>query len=272
MRIEVNGIRGLYEEVGDGPPLVLIASPVALAKTYRPTAKLLARTFRVFTLELPGSGRAERLSRSWGVEDYAAWVAGFIRRRGLSRPVVIGHSHSASIAVILAARHAGMVGRLIVVDATGTGPHRAMRVFVGGLYDLLLDIRLVLRAWHHVARNPFLHPANFARQVRDSLTLDLRADIARVTVPTLVAWGRRDHTFPPRHAGEYARLLPDARVYLSPTGCHDWVISQAAEFAGVVSPHSTGRPRSCPIIAECPSHPIRSSRGRHVRPSRDLPE
>jgi pimeloyl-ACP methyl ester carboxylesterase len=161
-------------------------------------------------------------------------VAGFIATLGLDRPVVIGHSHSGPSGVVLAARSPDAVGRLVVVDGTGTGPHPAVRVFAAALLDIALEVGIVLPRWHHVVGSLLLHPQNFVRQVRDALTSDVRAVAARVAVPTLVAWGRRDRTLPPRHAAEFARWLPDARVYLSPRGSHDWLISQPDEFAAAV--------------------------------------
>jgi pimeloyl-ACP methyl ester carboxylesterase len=247
MIVEVNGVRGVYEATGDGPPLVLLASPVARAKTYRTTADCLARTFRVITVELPGSGWAGAVGKGWSVGQYAEWAAGFIAALGLNRPVVIGHSHSGPIGITLAVRHANAIGRLVLVDATGTGPHPVVRVFAAGVLDLALEIGIVLTRWHHVLGNLLLHPRNFVRQVRDALTVDVRADAARVTVPTLVAWGRRDHTLPSRHAAEYARCLPDARVYLSWRGSHDWLIARPDEFASAVSAFALPEPGSDPI-------------------------
>lgn len=234
MEIEVNGVRGVYEVAGGGAPLVLLASPVARAKTYRPTAAALARSFRVYTVELPGSGWAGSVGAGWSVGRYAGWVSGCVAALGLTRPVVVGHSHSGPIGVVLAARYPGVLGRLVLVDATGTGPHSAVRVFTAGFVDLAREFEIVPARWHHVLGNLVLHPRNFVRQVRDALSADVRADAARVAVPTLVAWGRRSLAFPPSGAGEYARCLPDARVYLCPRGAHDWLIARPAEFAAAV--------------------------------------
>lgn len=235
------GLRGVCEEVGSGPPLVILASPLARAKTYRPAAASLARSFRVLTLEMPGSGAADQLAGSWSIEQYADWAAHYIDSANLDRPVVVGHSNSGPIAVVLAARHPGLVGRLVVADATGTGPFSPFRMFVGGLCDIVLEIGLVLRAWHHVAGNLPRHPTNFVRQVTDSVTADVRADAARVHVPVLLAWGKRDHTLPPACADEYARHLPDARVHLSPRGSHNWMINRPDEFAAAVAAFAGGR-------------------------------
>jgi pimeloyl-ACP methyl ester carboxylesterase len=219
---------------------VLLATSLARAESYRTTAARLSRTFRVFTVGLPGSGRGERLTPGWSVAQYADWVAGLIEAKGVDRPLVVGHSHAGSVAVALAARHPDRVGRLVLVDATGTGPHPVGRTICGGLYDLILDIDVVLRAWHHVAGNLFRHSTNFCRQVCDALAANVRTDATRVRVPVLLAWGRRDHTLPPINAGEYARCLPDARIYISPDGSHDWVINRADEFGAVVEAFADG--------------------------------
>jgi pimeloyl-ACP methyl ester carboxylesterase len=234
VNVEGGGIPGACEATGTGPPLVLIASPLARVETYRPTAARLARTFRVFAVGLPGSGRGARLGRDWSVGQYADWVAGLIEAKGVDHPTVVGHSHGASVAVVLAARHPHRVGRLVLADATGTGPHPIGRVVLGSLCDAALDIGLVLRAWHHVAGNLVRHPVNFRRQVRDAVTADVRAYAARVAAPVLIAWGRRDHTLPPSNAREYARCVPGARVHVSLEGSHAWVISRADEFGAAV--------------------------------------
>lgn len=233
--VEVEGVRGVCEVAGGGPELVLLASPLARAKTYRTTAVCLAGTFRVLTVELPGSGRADSVGAGWSVGQYAEWVAGFITALGLNRPAVVGHSHAGSVGVTLAARRPGLLSRLVLVDATGTGPHPPVRVFTAGAVDLALEIGVALTRWHHVLGNLFRHPRNFVRQVRDGMASDVRAEAARVTTPTLVAWGARDHVFPQRHAAEYLRWLPDARLYISAHGSHDWLISWPKEFAAVVS-------------------------------------
>jgi pimeloyl-ACP methyl ester carboxylesterase len=51
-----------------------------------------------------------------------------------------------------------------------------------------------------------------------------------VKVPTLVAWGRHDHTMPPECAHRLVARLPRARLYLGP-GSHDAPITRASAFA-----------------------------------------
>jgi pimeloyl-ACP methyl ester carboxylesterase len=244
--VDIGGVRGWYAEAGAGPPVVLLASPLARAKTYHPTVGRLATAHRVFAVELPGSGRADRLPRPWSLAEYGAWAAGFLAALDLSDATVIGHSHSGAIPVVLAAEHPGRIGRVVIVDAIGAGgPHPVLRTVAAGFIDVMLEFPLVARAWHHVAGSAVRHPKNFAGQVWASFAADVTALASRVKVPALVAWGRRDHTLPSRCAAAYARRLPAAAVYLS-GGSHNWTISRADEFAGVVGRFVRGQSVSPP--------------------------
>jgi pimeloyl-ACP methyl ester carboxylesterase len=231
---DVNGHRGGYAVTGAGPPVVLLASPLALAATYRPTADRLGRAHRVYTVEMPGSGRGSRVV-GWGFEEYARWAAGLLDLLGLEDVTLIGHSHSGAVTVAAAAEYPQRIGRVVIADAVGAVRDSAWRVLGGQLMDFMVyELGLALRAWHHPAFNAIFHTRNFIRQVWTALSGDATGYAARVRVPALVAWGRRDHTTPLRGAEAYARLLPDPTVYVSPRGAHGWVIARPEEFAAAV--------------------------------------
>lgn len=234
--ITVLGLRGSYTTAGDGPPAVLLASPLALARTYRPTVAALARTFRVYAVEMPGSGSSDRVPPRWGLDEYTRWAAGFLDALDLTDATVIGHSYSGAVPILVAARHPARVGRIVIVDAIGaTGAQSPAGLFFGGVYDVALEFRLVVRAWHHVARNLVLRPRHFASMVRECLTADVTADAARVRVPALVAWGAEDHTLPPRAAAVFVGSLPRPTVHVCLDHSHAWLIRRPDEFAAAVA-------------------------------------
>lgn len=231
------GVRGGWVAVGAGPPAVLLASPLVNARPYRPTAlALAAQGFRVFTVELPGSGGSDRLPVPWGVDEYAGWAAAALAALGLDDATVIGHSHAGGLAVALAARHPARVGRVVLVGATGTCRQTLGRALRGRLADTLaVEGRLAAREWASLADTAARHPRNFARQVAVSLAADLTGYAAKVAAPALLAWGARDHTVPLRCLAEYARHLPRVERYVSAAGSHAWLITHPAEFAAAVA-------------------------------------
>lgn len=232
--VDVDGVRGWYAATGAGPPVVLLASPLALAATYRPTVRRLGRTHRVYAVQMPGCGRGSRVT-GWGVTQYADWAARLLDRLGLGDVTLIGHSYTGAVALKVAARHPGRVGRLVVADSAGVERDSVPRVFVAQLKDfLIVELGLALSAWHHPGFNAVFHTRNFVRLIRDSLRAGAVADAGRVAVPTLVAWGGLDHTTPPDRTAVLARHLSDATVHVAPDGAHGWVIDRADEFAAAV--------------------------------------
>jgi pimeloyl-ACP methyl ester carboxylesterase len=52
--------------------------------------------------------------------------------------------------------------------------------------------------------------------------------------PVLLAWGAMDFVMPVAGARELANLLPDAQLYVSQRGSHDWLIERAEEFGAML--------------------------------------
>jgi len=234
---------GWYTDVGRGEPVVILASTLVLARSYEWSIECLAPHFRVLTVEMPGSGRATTPTTAWGFEEYATWVHGFVATLRLRRPTLVGHSNSGGAALVTAALYPAAAGRLVLADTVGADDSPSMlRVLAGRAYDALLEPRLSLFGWHHVIGNALLHTKPFFSQVWKSVYADLRPFARRVSVPTLIAWGARDHTIPPRCATALLSRIPYATLYESPAGSHDWMIDHAPEFAAALRDFARRRP------------------------------
>ena len=107
-------------------------------------------------------------------------------------------------------------------------------VLIGRAIDACLEPRLTVFGWHHVIGNSLVHFKDFFGQVWKSIHEDLRANANHVRAPTLIAWGARDHTFPLRCAEALREAMPNASVYVSQRGSHDWLIDRAPEFAAAL--------------------------------------
>lgn len=234
--VHVLGYRGRVMEVGAGERVVVIlASMLVLGRTYRGTAReLAARGFRVSIVEAPGCGGGERLRKPWGFEQYGEWMAEAMGDVGPGG-VLVGHSNSGAAALVATVRRPSAVSHLVLVDTVGFDGDRTLGTVVAArAWDGMLEMGLTLRGFPHVAYNFFVHARNLGRQVGLAAEADMEGYATRVRVPTLAGWGRLDHTMPVACAGRIARLIPGARVYVSEKGSHDWIVTESAEFAGVV--------------------------------------
>lgn len=233
-RVEVDGYTAHCHVAGKGPDLVLLASPLVRARTYRPLMKRLVRHHRVTVVELPGSGRASKLARPWTVPEYAAWTADLVPRLALEPPWLMGHSDSGAIALLVAAWCPKRVRGLMLADSVGARRKRSVpRVVSARLLDGLLEPGLDVRASWHMLSNVLKHTRSFFHRVRESSRVDVLTFASWVSVPTLVAWGRHDHTMPPECARRLADRLPHARLLVGP-GSHDALITRPRTYARAV--------------------------------------
>ncbi len=109
-----------YLAAGKGKPVVLmIASQVVMARSYRSTLNALSRDYTVLCLELPGCGRSDSLREPFTHQQYADWIVKFLNHMGISSAIVIGHSCSTAPAIALAELHSNFVSHLILVSAIG---------------------------------------------------------------------------------------------------------------------------------------------------------
>jgi pimeloyl-ACP methyl ester carboxylesterase len=117
--VEVDGVRLHYLERGEGPPVVLIHGNVVSSEDFALCGVLdrLAARHRVVAFDRPGFGHSERpRGRYWTAAAQAGLLARAFERLGLDRPVVLGHSWGAIVALALALDHPGAVGGLVLVS------------------------------------------------------------------------------------------------------------------------------------------------------------
>ncbi len=162
--VTVDGARARYLCHGSGPPLLLLASPLALARRYHRAIRSLSRSFTVVCVELPGSGGSEQLPKPWSVERYAKWVVELVRYLPLAAPIVVGHGGSTAIAAEVARLAPSEIGGLVLIDVPrATAAHR-------------------LRMLPQALWNAFRHHAIFAEHVKNACrpTPALRRFVAAV--------------------------------------------------------------------------------------------
>jgi pimeloyl-ACP methyl ester carboxylesterase len=244
--VTVNGFTGRFLRAGHGPPLVIIASPLILASSYKPTIRALCQTYSVFVVDLPGSGRASRVGRPWGLEQYVDWLTGFFEQLRLSSAIVIGHSNSGGVAIAFALAHPEKVSKLVLTDSSGMLPRSGslIRAFFARLQDSLLEPWLTLTGGPAVLFNLLWHTRNFLYHVWLSSRLDLRAWLPDLKTPTLIAWGGRDHTVPRSYARQLQEYIPSAEYVTFQQGSHDWIIEYPEDFARILNSRVFKRQKS----------------------------
>ena len=119
--IRTGGVRLHYVEAGRGaePPVVLLHGNAVTAEDWIASGVFsrIAAWRRVIAFDRPGYGYSERpRDRLWTAEAQAAVLAEAFGELGIERPVVVGHSWGALVAVALGLDHPNAVSGLVLVS------------------------------------------------------------------------------------------------------------------------------------------------------------
>jgi pimeloyl-ACP methyl ester carboxylesterase len=99
-RALVNGININYEQVGSGPPLVLIHGLTGSLEIWqRVIAPALSDTFTVVTLDLRGHGQSDMPTSGYSTADLANDAIGLLDSLNIDRAHIVGHSIGGVIAL-----------------------------------------------------------------------------------------------------------------------------------------------------------------------------
>jgi esterase len=125
-----------------GSPVVILHGLLGSARNWTGIAKELARTHRVFALDLRNHGRSP-WAETMSFDEMAGDVAAFIDAHGLSPARLIGHSLGGKVAMRLALTRPDPIERLVVVDVAPVAYRHSFAPFVEAMREV--DLAAVQR-------------------------------------------------------------------------------------------------------------------------------
>jgi pimeloyl-ACP methyl ester carboxylesterase len=219
-----------YHVAGRGAPLLLLHGLGGSSRCWRPSLPFLAEHRRIYLVDLPGFGIMRRLHRRFVLRDASEWLSRFLDAVGLSSVDVVGHSMGGLIAARLASAAPSVVDRLVLVAPAGVPSARSLFHHAIGLRRTIrhLTATSLLVTVPDALRN---RPRFIVRVTRTLLVEDVRADLDRITAPTLIVWGRDDPLLPIEHAAVFEAGIRGARVLILDHAGHLPMVSRPRAFA-----------------------------------------
>lgn len=264
--VEVMGARVRYRVEGSGPPAVLIHGIGASLEFWQWTVPALRERYTTIALDFPGFGLSDPIGAATTPAGAAAATLAFMDAVGVARAAIVGSSLGGAIAamaagtapercvaLVLAApagfdTELGATLRLMTVRWVGEGFLALTRRFPRlGLRDVFADPRRIPDALVEITGRNAARPVTgetFLRTLRALVTLrgvrpeiveQARAVASRITAPTLIVWGTRDHVIPPDQAAVAGRTIPNARVNIMDGMGHVPFIEDPGAFNAALS-------------------------------------
>ncbi|MET9364578.1 alpha/beta hydrolase [Streptomyces sp. NPDC006632] len=200
--VDVGGVRLAYQIWGppDAPPLVLLHALGEDAADWEAVVPALARSRRVYVLDLRGHGRSD-WPGNYSLELMQTDVLRFMDALGLGSVDLIGHSMGGIVAYLLAEDHPQRVSRLILEDVPVPRP-RDQTTPTRPEGALTFDWEMVLAIRRQI-------------DVPDPRWLER---LSHITAKTLVLGGGPHSHVPQDGVTELARRIPGGRAVTVPVG------------------------------------------------------
>lgn len=240
-----------YSHCGTGHPIVKVAncfthlnfeweSPI-----WRHWVRDLPKGHCIFRYDGRGSGLSE-----WDVQDvsFEAWIQDLetvVDAAGLKKFVLFGHSQGGAVAIAYALRHPERVSHLVLCGGYSRGVfhrgvpdhieiRRALETLVQvnwgrtnpAFYQLVTDMYIPENAspadknWFVELQRVSISTANLVRYMQTCDDINVRPQLAELSVPTIVFHADRDRIAPAQEGRILAAEIPGARFVPLPTGNH----------------------------------------------------
>ncbi|MFC0678261.1 alpha/beta fold hydrolase [Lysobacter korlensis] len=200
-------------------PFVLVHGIGVSQRYFEPVARLLSQHGDVWMIDLPGFGTAPKPPRNPSIEDHARVVAQFLRRHGITRPVLVGHSMGCQIVAALVEQDPGITDRVVLIGPTTEAKARSVARHIWRL-----TIEMVLDPWRvkGIVGIDYLFRCGlpyYIKQLPNLFEDHIEKRMPQLTARVLVMRGRNDPIAP----REWCEALAESAV--------------DGEFAEVAGPH-----------------------------------
>lgn len=248
MNITVNNLNLNYIDCGQGEPVVLLHGWGSSSVAFNYIIKSFSDKFRMIALDLPGFGDSDMIPEPWDVNDYADFVAEFLKIMNIENPVLIGHSFGGRVIFKGIGEGKFSACKIILLDSAGIKPKKSVKskiklaAFKTVKYFLSCPLwknaaaGLLDKARAHFGSADYNNAPLVLRQTLvKAVNEDLRHYMPSVAAPTLLIWGENDTATPVSDAKIMNSLIPDSGLCIIKGGSHFSFIDSPYEVNAIIS-------------------------------------
>jgi pimeloyl-ACP methyl ester carboxylesterase len=244
----INGIRVRYEDVGDGPALLLVHAFPLGGAMWRPQVEALRGQHRLIVPDLRGFGGSDAPPGPYTMDEQADDLAALLDHLGVAQAAICGLSMGGYIAMAFMRRHAARARALILADTKAGADSEEGRAGreanarlaeaegAAAIADKMIpgllasgagqELRDTLRAMIMANRPEGIAGALRGMAMRPDSTESLRA----VAVPALVIVGAEDGLTPPAEASALTMAIAGSKIVVLPGVGHISNLEAPGEF------------------------------------------
>ncbi|HCP00487.1 MAG TPA: alpha/beta hydrolase [Rhodospirillaceae bacterium] len=238
--VEANGITQYYDINGEGPPLLLVAGMGGTANYWEEQVAYFSQTRTVITYDQRGTGRSSH-SPVTDIEQLRDDLLALLDVLGFDSLDYLGHSTGGNIGQIVAIENPERVRKLVIYASTTHGDAYRAKVWRvrrsilenqgQELYGDMTSLMLYPPDWiaenaellerQQAAQVAMLAPVSvMTSRIEAVQAFDRRAQLSKITVPTLVICAQDDRQTPAYFSAALAAAIPGAEYSQIDYGGH----------------------------------------------------
>ncbi len=220
-KIAVGDIEVNYEEAGNGYPFILVHGLNGDLTGWVLIMPEFSKHYRAVALDVRGHGGTSKPDPPYSIKGFSEDLHEFLRKLRIPKAHILGLSMGGAIAQQFALDHPEMIRSLILVSTFSYVDEHARRAFLrlknslaqGGYPAFFDEVVKLAFTPQYIAANPgpiaelkqkriqINSPVAIGRATDACLAFNLKDQISKIAVPTLVVSGRED-VFTPVHLAE----------------------------------------------------------------------
>jgi len=229
-----------YLEIGEGTPIIILHGLMGgLSNFHGVTDHFPKKGYKILLPELP---IYDMPMLKTNVKQFAKFVAGFIKHKGLEDVILLGNSLGGHIGLLHTKMYPKLVKALIITGSSGL-----YESAMGDGYPRRGDYEFIKKK----AQDVFYDPAVATKEIVDEVfntvndrtrivkTLaiaksairhNMADDLPKMKTPTCIIWGENDGVTPPDVANLFHELLPDSDLFWMEKCGHAPMMEHPKEF------------------------------------------
>ena len=243
-----------YEAHGRGSPVILLHGWINSWDVWRDTMLAIPKLgrYKVYALDFWGFGEsAKQKTPPFQIKSYADMVSQFMEIMGIWEAPIFGHSMGGTVTLTLALNDPERTKKVGIVGSPING--ESLNIFLklsGVSWIARLAWRVPAIKWlvmwivlagdsSRVRKMIFRdmsksNAESFFRSIGDLHRTDLRAQMYKLSVPTLGVFGARDNIVNPNQSQVLAKGVPQARVEIMKGSRHFPMLDEPDRFIQIV--------------------------------------
>jgi pimeloyl-ACP methyl ester carboxylesterase len=235
-----------YEVFGHGRPVVFLHGWLGSWRYWFPTMERVAENFRTYSFDFWGFGESRRKSTYESIQNYSDQVIRFLDELGIDRCLLVGHSMGGMVALKTAINHPKRISRVAAVGAPIVGDSLSWllkltdRPLFADAFARVPAFRRFMFHWflgeaddqhvHEILDDSVKSSSTTLRNAVGSMwRTDLRPELSRLSVPSLIVHGGRDEIVHPNQADLFDNVS-SAEVVVMPESRHFPFLDEAELF------------------------------------------